>query len=758
MSTAAVNPSDPYAAYGGATAPPAPTSSADPYAAYGGASGAATPPPAATTTTTPPAADEDSLGTQAGEAAEGFKKALNQTGLTAMKVIHAVPGVGAALDKTGWQKAQTATQTVADQPMETTAGKTGYAVENIIEFMSGEEALKGLSLGEKLAKMAPMIKQLEKYPLVANMLNSAIRQGTVGTAQAAAHGEGAGDSAVTGLATGVMGGAAELIPGAQQGVKNLLAKVRPGTVDIAGVTIPRLASQVKDASPLAAKLATTANTPAYAAAQQTLGQQAVENTAQRATREALERVNAVRQTVPPITDPARMLQAPDGSQPFQFTLEGTPTTERVEGDISPDPRKKQIGNRTVAGKGSATAPTEPYAASSFKYGDGDYLPQPSDLGTQPEGSHKEPLLQYFTGTKLDAEAAAHDIVGGGGRMTTGDPQQAQSWLSRYDDLTNSAQFEQMPATQQAHITSQRDSLEQQLGMYNAADRMTPNFDPVDTAAAAQHVSNFGEAADQIQQAVKPIYQKLDDLSGGQFTALRNQSRAAAKVMFQPGSMDAYSKALDAKAEADEGIQNLFNRHGGDISRAELTSANSAWRDSVALDNIHAAINGAFKGAPKDIAEANNTARLLKGDSMVNRLNTLMAKDGARANTERVIGKNGLADLYNVGGLVSNPATAGQTGSALRAVGLHMFQHTTRGAVVGGLIGSTVGHPYLGAVGGALTEDAAHFVLRQAAINPRVGTLLDYAVRNKVNPRIFAPLIAATINANQTATPAPETQP
>src|ERR1700744_2653164 len=126
---------------------------------------AAAPTPAAT-----PAAPDDStpppqtsgiqaLVQQAGEAAEGFKKGLNQTGETGMKILHSIPGVGTLLDKTpGWQQSQVQKHAIANQSDDTIAGKTGETLENIAEWMGGDEALKGLSYGQRMAKLAPGIK------------------------------------------------------------------------------------------------------------------------------------------------------------------------------------------------------------------------------------------------------------------------------------------------------------------------------------------------------------------------------------------------------------------------------------------------------------------------------------------------------------------------------------------------------------------------------------------------------------------------
>lgn len=705
----------------------------------------AAPPP--TADATPP--DPDAFSTQASEAATGFKKGLNETGLTAMKAIHSIPVVGSLLDKTKFGESMAETQKNADAPIDTIAGKTGYALENVAEFMSGDEALKGLTSAEKLMKIAPVLKLVEKYPRLAHVLSeglaavkanpvkaAAARNAVLGEGQAELHGADRSTAVKTGAITGLIGGAAEAaIPAVYGGVKNLLAKIRPGTEEIAGETVPVLASQRKGAAPIAERAATS-STPAarnVAQAQQEGGQKAIQNIAQRSTRNALEKVNEVRKTAP-VSDPARLLQAPEGSKPFEFHIEGPPATagtEATEGTLSQEGGKSRVN----------AMPNDPSVVARRAQLGSTADAIPDRAFTENANWHYTPPETGQTPTGGTPATGGY----GGGRLSTTDPAAAQAAVSHLEDLHDSAQFAKMPKAQQQQISAARDSLQEQLGMYHAADRLHPHFEPVDAAGLAQHVTNFGEAADHIEASVKPIYQKIDEVSGGKFSALRSQSNAAKKVMFQPGSIKAFEDAVEAKATADKGIQELFNRYGTKVSRPELQSANAAWRDAAVLNNIHATVEGAFKGAPKDIADTLGTNRILRGNSLETRLNRLVAKT-PRADIERVIGKDGLENLYRVSDLLSKPETASQTRNAAVEVARELTRRVGKGALIGGVIGHLFGQTTAGAVTGAALEDSARYIMRQAAINPRVGVLIDRAVRNQVNPKIFAPLIAAEINS------------
>jgi hypothetical protein len=52
--------------------------------------------------------------------------------------------------------------------------------------------------------------------------------------------------------------------------------------------------------------------------------------------------------------------------------------------------------------------------------------------------------------------------------------------------------------------------------------------------------------------------------------------------------------------------------------------------------------------------------------------------------------------------------------------------------------------YEGVAAGAFATEGMRAILRDAMVNPRIGTLVDFAARNGVDPKIYAPLIARAI--------------
>jgi hypothetical protein len=226
----------------------------------------------------------------------------------------------------------------------------GAAAENLLEFFFGGEVLKGMGMAEKLKEMGKIGTLIEKYPGIAKMIGTTAEQGTLGAAQAKLHGADDGDALASGVITGATGGLLEGIP---QAVRAIAEKVAPITREVAGESIPVLASQKPGAGATAKAAATIGEEPAFQEAQQKGGEAAIGNIARKAAKQSLDELNVARAGV--VAPPDRRLPAPDGSQPFRFEIEGTPTqliTEGEGGSVS-EPRKKQIGTEFVAGKGSA---------------------------------------------------------------------------------------------------------------------------------------------------------------------------------------------------------------------------------------------------------------------------------------------------------------------------------------------------------------------------------------------------------------------
>src|SRR5580658_6840407 len=134
----------------------------------------------------------------------GFVKGIGDTVNTLSGLISRVaPSVVRPQDVNA-AKTVTATKPGTLQPL----GKVG---ESIAEFFLGDEALKGLSVAERLGLATKVSKLAESNPMIAKIIGhglTAVRGGAVTTAQQLAHGATPGEAATAGgIATGLGAGA-----------------------------------------------------------------------------------------------------------------------------------------------------------------------------------------------------------------------------------------------------------------------------------------------------------------------------------------------------------------------------------------------------------------------------------------------------------------------------------------------------------------------------------------------------------------------
>lgn len=157
--------------------------------------------------------------------------AINQGAVPNVGIIPS--GVGAGVLKSGLQTANTAVNPVGDQPksLELQGGqeKLGAGLENIAEFVAGDEALKGLSLGDRLLQSGKIAKAVEKSPRLARALEigmNAIRTGGVGTGQGLAHGQSLPEAAKTGAIAAGTGAAVETVAEGVNAISNAVKDVK----------------------------------------------------------------------------------------------------------------------------------------------------------------------------------------------------------------------------------------------------------------------------------------------------------------------------------------------------------------------------------------------------------------------------------------------------------------------------------------------------------------------------------------------------
>ena len=127
----------------------------------------------------------------------------------------------------------------------------GEGAESVVEFVLGDEALKGLALADKVGLAGEITKIMKTSPYIGKLLEhgvNAARMGTVGATQALARGATLPQAAVTGAATGVGGESLSAVSEPLiKGLKNPFRTAKSVAAKFTGSDIqPTLKSGIQD--------------------------------------------------------------------------------------------------------------------------------------------------------------------------------------------------------------------------------------------------------------------------------------------------------------------------------------------------------------------------------------------------------------------------------------------------------------------------------------------------------------------------------
>jgi hypothetical protein len=738
-------PANPYASYGGSVAP-------DPYAAYGGMKADAAVSPEQLDALKKQNAINDAThfgtsvdekdnavlngvanagGATAGPGANpgqivGGAKSFLQPAVTISKLLHKggdaiYPGLGEAIaPQSGIDRMDNATQTRGTNEDE------GQILENIAEFAIGEEALKGLSLSQKLTKMAPIVKQLEKYPKLAHALGAAMRQGTVATGQGLAHGEDAGTALEQGGVTALTGVAFE---GLSRGASKFLQRNAATLEKVGGVdtTIP---AEVRNAKP----------TP-----QQTAGQEAVRNAAQNTLSQHLENVNASRRV------PKGPLALPERTGPYEFQIKGLQPAEAESGEMvvpaAEMPRDRITGLPENAPAGSESARNRAELGSTAE------TVPPRLMRDQP----------YMTSPAEGAEPHSVDNPKGGGVLKTTDADAVKRHLGTMNEVINHESFGKLPAEQQNAILEHRADVQRQLGEYHRhMEQFNPNLNQphlpqIDVPRVVKQVGSYTEAASHLEKVATDGYNaisdalQLNDISGGKFATIRNANREAWNAYKGASSVEAMTTAEHAIDETNRQMESLLkNDISGAISQSELDGFNRAYGSAQKLKYVANAVDSSFSGNASAGARSWEY-RGFDGNKLMSNLNRLEQKFG-RTSLESTVGRDNLNTLYQVANLNRTNASRAKFGVALHPIAQWLdsaggaFSHLAPIAI-GGEIGRATGIGWgLGATAGEGLALATKRVMNAVLSNPKIAQNLIFAIDSGARPQNYAPIIGAMVQS------------
>ncbi len=239
--------------------------------------------------------------------------------------------------------------------------------------------------------------------------------------------------------------------------------------------------------------------------------------------------------------------------------------------------------------------------------------------------------------------------------------------------------------------------------------------------STDEAGSFGEAGERVRQAAQPVYQKLDKLSDGMFATFQHKLADATKVMRRATSMEDLESAENQFNEAQKGIDDLFKTHADEIGPTDLENAKSAWRDQAVLKKVHSYVESAFS-APEDVADSSSTVtRTLRGNSLRPRLNQMLKKVPA-GDLNRVLGPDGVKQLYEIAKLTEKPE------------GLSEMQSMIGKIASDGYISKVVKSP----------AEARNLVARYLATSPRVSHMMINALKFGTPAKVYGPMIANAI--------------
>jgi hypothetical protein len=659
----------------------------------------------------------------------------------------------------------------------------GAIGEQVLEYMGGGELLRlvgparavagaarAVETGEHLKQAQQVATVLKNNPKIAGLVSiglKASKDALVQGGQTYLHTE---DPTQAAIAGGIGGGVGALAEGAGAAGR-YLQKISPKSVNIAGEEVPALVSQIGESGRPTGTGAEGA--PVIQRGQQAGTPKAIRTLAQRATKNVLDRLNLSRPVVPEaITDPSRMLAAPEGgaagsayaydtqgrmsigaapgeagqSRPF-FTMDITPPAEEASGQVAHEAAKFEPSATNVPEGGTAgpqtgeqlgtTARTVPERMQQRTQAyTGAIAESPREPGTGREGpSGAEP-------TQTEPRVERTNT----GQLGTNNPQEAQAWLRHLEDMQATSDYKNLSDAQRATIEAQRKALQEQLSLYHASPYVS-RFAPIDSAGVAGNVATFGNAADQIQASVEPVFQTLDKASNGQFTALRETAKKAKAVMQNPGSMESFDAANARYKEATSTINSLITSHADAISREDYIAAKQAWKSSVRLDELHTVFERMMNGVTAEETATQGLPRFMKKGN-TEALEKWLAGGTNRSQAEELLGKEGVANLKDITLLMSNANSNRSLQTILKNVATELGSHARLGGL-GGAVGSMMAHQlgyswFGGAWAGGMTAAAMRLILRDAATNPRIGNMVTWAAKNGLSPQHYAPLIARAI--------------
>ena len=642
------------------------------------------------------------------------------------------------------------------------AGSTGELMAELFGPLAGEAAPvaagevtdaagKALTTAQRYTNKAKAVQFLADNPLLAKLTGlgaAALHAGVKGAAEMGAQTylHTGGDPEATKTATELGGAGSALLGPAGEWLGSKARGLIPAVENIMGEDVPTLSSQRAAAAGGPSGSIGIDEVPSYKEAQQAAAPRVFRTIAQQATFNALEDANAT-----------RFAGLPADTSPPQFTLHGIPPeVENVPGEVIPG-RKQQVGSRVVYGKGAADQPNVSNIRGPFPLSgiDREAPPKPlteteqwlQDMGVKPveqigsrkpaitrnvEGPvdyHKEPLYQYMPPKMTEGYT---NVSGGGGDIITNSPELAARHLNVLNSILDNPP-KSITSDVLDEMAEHRDELQQQLHMHFLSQAQMPSVPRVNAAFAANLVGDYGDAHDQMQQALGPYMARINTETQGAVQDVLNTRMTAARR----GDLSGYFNA-------DSKLDNLID-NSETLNPNERTQVNNLRDKARIFGGLNTVVEHAANVEDASAAQLRG-GRVLSGTRLGNGLDTLAEKFGSGDRDrgvnviKSVIGDDGWNAMRRMQDILNVPEKAKEN---KYEVPIHLGRILSKGkflAALGALAGHATGLPEGALFGAATGVYVQKELLKALATSPRALSLYEYGIRNGVKPEILTPFV------------------
>jgi hypothetical protein len=365
--------------------------------------------------------------------------------------------------------------------------------------------------------------------------------------------------------------------------------------------------------------------------------------------------------------------------------------------------------------------------------------EPFHLGTQPEyarpGGEEGPWAEKRT------------------PRFTYDPNIAAAHLEDLTKRVDSPEFQKLPAQQRQEILNERSNLQKQMVGYhqraiaNAAPGGRSFLDPVDIPKEVSRVGSYTEAAQRLETTAKDGYEMMNDVTGGKFNALRQANKDAWEAYIGASGADAQRAAAQKLDQSENDLRKMFADLRGVVDAKTLDGFDDAFRNAQGLARVANAVDSTFIGNASQSARSWEF-RGFDGNKLMANLSKLQQRMG-QGPLQRLIGKENLDTLFQVAELNRTQTSRTRFGAQIKPVVQYLISHHVGPIAAGGFLGSLSGIPHgweAGAAAGWGTAAlASSNVMQQIITNPKVSSVLLWALDKGAKPETYGPYIGAMID-------------